>query len=211
MRLIRRDSDGALSLTKDLIGDDEIPPYAILSHVWQHDEVTFDDFNDGKREEKFGYRKIQFCAQQAQCDNLDYFWVDTCCIKKTDFVELQDAINSMFRWYQKAAKCYVFMYDVSPTNSVVGEELITTAHHWQASFVNSRWFTRVWTLQELLAPSEVIFYSSNGERLGDKKGLAQKIHTITGIPIGALRDTPLHKFGIEERLQWTEHRQTTRK
>ena len=113
MRLLEWKSDGNFSLTKDLI--DNNPPYAILSHTWGVDteEVTFKDLTDGTGKSKPGYEKIRFCGEQARRDELGYFWVDTCCIDKSSSAELQEAINSIFRWYQNAAKCYVYLSDVS--------------------------------------------------------------------------------------------------
>lgn len=204
MRLLKINTNGELSLTEDLLGDEEVPSYAILSHTWQRgQEVTFDDFTNGTGYDKTGYRKIQFCAQQAARDGLRYFWVDTCCINKKDITELQDAINSMFRWYQEAAKCYVFLSDVSSSGS--------NQSIWEPAFRNSRWFTRGWTLQELLAPRTVMFFSLEGNQLGDRRKLQRLIHEITNIPIPALTGTSLDRFEVEERLSWTEKRNTTRK
>lgn len=107
MRLLVRSDTGEITLTKDFLGDDSIPPHAILSHTWvEGQEVTFGDLMHGTGLEKAGYDKIQFCAQQAARDGLRYFWVDTCCIDKSNPVELQDAINSMYPWYQEAVRCY---------------------------------------------------------------------------------------------------------
>src|SRR5271168_482959 len=93
--------------------DDEIPPYAILSHTWlavqEGEEPTYADLIKGTGKGKFGYKKIQFCGEQARRDGLQYFWVDTCCINKANYAELQYAINSMFRWYRKATRCYVYL------------------------------------------------------------------------------------------------------
>src|ERR1700744_5390528 len=119
MRLLALDENGHFSLTKDLIND--IPPYAILSHTWGDDdeEVTFRDFERDSGKSKSGttgYRKIRFCGEQASRDRLRYFWIDTCCIDKSSSVELAEAINSMFRWYRDAAKCYVYLLDVSTSN-----------------------------------------------------------------------------------------------
>lgn len=114
MRLLTLDGESGFSLTKTFMSNDAIPPYAILSHTWQDgQEVTFDDLTRHTGGDKEGYKKLWFCANQCRRDNLEYFWVDTCCINKHDAVELQKAINSMFRWYQKAAKCYVYLPDVS--------------------------------------------------------------------------------------------------
>ena len=114
MRLLECNSTSEFSLTKDFVGDDGIPPYAILSHTWKEgQEVTFKDLMDGTGKSKAGYDKIRLCGQQAKRDDLQYFWVDTCCIDKSNNVELQEAINCMFRWYQNATKCYVYLSDVS--------------------------------------------------------------------------------------------------
>ncbi|RYP70100.1 hypothetical protein DL769_005077 [Monosporascus sp. CRB-8-3] len=193
MRLLRRSNTGDFSLTKDLVGDETIPPYAILSHTWGGDaeEVTFEDLTNGTGKNKPGYEKIRFCGEQAGQDDLQYFWIDTCCIDKSNHIELQDAINSMFRWYQIAAKCYVYLSDVSTAKRKADGEF--SKFTWEPAFRESRWFSRGWTLQELLAPRSVEFFSREG------------------IAIPALRGTPLSKFGVEERLSWAKSRRTTRK
>ena len=210
MRLLQRSDTGEFSLTKDFVGDEAIPPYAILSHTWEEGkEVTFQDLRDGTRQSKTSYGKIQFCARQAKRDGLGHFWVDTCCIDKSNHVELQEAINSMFRWYQNAAKCYVYLSDISIAKQKASDEVLEYA--WEPAFRQSRWFTRGWTLQELLAPCSVEFFSQEGKQLGDKRTLKQLIHEITGIAVPAFQGTPLREFGIEERLSWATGRQTTRK
>jgi hypothetical protein len=210
MRLLRRSETGEFTLTKDFVGDDRIPPYAILSHTWEEgQEVNFEELMHGTGERKNGYNKIRFCGEQAGRDNLQHFWVDTCCINKLDPVELQDAINSMFRWYQNAVKCYVYLSDVSTTNPKGSDQC--SQRPWEPAFRASRWFTRGWTLQELLAPHSVEFFSSQDSKLlGDKRSLEQEIHEITGIAVTALRGSPLHQFGVEERLLWAKKRKTTR-
>jgi hypothetical protein len=210
MRLLEYTSEEEFVLTKDLIGDDEIPPYAILSHTWKDsEEVSFNELVNGTGKSKKGYEKIRFCGRQAKRDGLQYFWVDTCCIDKSNQVELQDAINSMFRWYQNATICYVYLQDVSVAGRKASSELYESI--WEQNFRASKWFTRGWTLQELLAPRSVEFFSMEGEPLGDKGSLELQISEITGIPTLALRGTPLCDFSVEERLSWTKKRQTTRK
>jgi hypothetical protein len=107
MRLLKIRGNGEISLTKDLISN--IPPYARLSHTWGDDdeEVTFRDLSESSGKDKIGYRKIQFCGEQAARDGLEYFWVDTCCIDKLNNTELSEALNSMFPWYRNSDKCYV--------------------------------------------------------------------------------------------------------
>ncbi len=204
MRLLECSLDGDFSLTEDLIGN-KIPPYAILSHRWglNAEEVTYRDLVDGTGNEKAGYKKLRFCAEQARRDDLRYFWVDTCCIDKANNNELSEAINSMFRWYHDAARCYVYLSDVSIT-------IDQPQMSWEPAFRASEWFTRGWTLQELVAPASVEFFTKEGRRLGDKTYLAQQIHEITGIALSALQGTPLSAFTVGERFGWAKKRQTTR-
>jgi hypothetical protein len=208
MRLLRVDENGELSLTNDLT--ENIPPYAILSHTWgeDHEEVNFKDLTIGPRRVISGYKKLRFCAEQATRDNLQHFWVDTCCIDKSNAVELQEAITSMFVWYQNAVKCYVYLSDVSTTKRKTSDQSFESI--WEPAFRVCRWFTRGWTLQELLAPAAVEFFSREGKRLGDKRTLEQQIHDITGVAVPALQGTPLSKFSVEERMSWAKTRQTKR-
>jgi tetratricopeptide (TPR) repeat protein len=128
------------------------------------------------------------------------------CIDKRDPNELTEAINSMFRWYRGAAKCYVYLSDVS--TSAEDPKMCQSA--WEAEFRSSIWFTRGWTLQELLAPSSVIFYSSDHKELGDMKFLARAIHETTGISLLALDGQPMNTFSVAERMGWAAKRQTTK-
>jgi len=208
MRLLLRSETGKFSFTKQLAGDDVIPHYAILSHTWGPDdeEVTFEDLAKGTGENKYGYRKIRFCGEQAWKDGLQHFWIDTCCINKADHAELSEAINSMFRWYQSATKCYVYLSDVSISKTKASEEFSELP--WESTFRGSRWFTRGWTLQELLAPTSLEFFSKEWKRLGDKQSLGQTIHKITRIPELALQGAYLSQFGVNERLSWKNGRHT---
>jgi hypothetical protein len=135
--------------------------------------------------------------------------VDTCCINKANNTEFSEAINSMFRWYQNAAKCYVYLSDVPRAAFDANDELNQLPR--ELDFWESRWFTRGWTLQELLAPDSVEFFSRKGKRLGDKRTLERQIHEITRIALSALQGTPLSQFGVDERLAWAKNRETTRK
>jgi len=203
MHLLTRDEYGGFSLVHFYEGS--VPPYAILSHTWgqDDDEVSFSDITvyrgtlQNRLTRKPGYQKLQFCAEKAATHGLHHFWVDTCCINKQSDRELSEAINSMFRWYQRAARCYVYLSD------------FTLSDGWQ-KFAEARWFTRGWTLQELLAAKRADFYDSNEEHLGDKDSLAEWITSTTGIPRAALQGRPLSSFSVEERLSWAQHRQTKR-
>ena len=114
----------------------------------------------------------------------------------------------MFRWYQDAVKCYVYLSDVSTrsdTNELFSQSL------WEPAFRHSRWFTRAWTLQELIAPRLVEFFSQENERLGDKGSLESLLHEITGIPVEVFQGKPLIELTIEERMQWAAKRTAKRK
>jgi hypothetical protein len=204
MRLLRWGEHGQLTLTKDLGND--VPPYAILSHTWLPDddqEVTFEDLVGGKGMDKPGYEKLRFCGNRAAADQLEYFWVDTCCIKKSNESELSQAIRSMFRWYRDAVKCYVYLYDVQAVS-------VVEPSTWESAFLRSRWFERGWTLQELLAPTSLEFFSREGKKLGDRQALQLQIGAATKIPVAVLRGSHLSSFSVEERLSWAEGRQTKR-
>ena len=139
IRLLQRKPDGEIVFRESTSSD--VPAYAILSHTWGKEEVLFQDIQVGmdmsKTVNKAGWRKIQFCAKQAAVDGLEYFWVDTCCIDKKNAVELGAAINSMFRWYQNAARCYVYLSDVSKPDTGADDQ-----RAWEEAFRKSRWFTR---------------------------------------------------------------------
>lgn len=191
-----------------MIGNDEVPPYAILSHTWVEDqEVTFDDMVGGSGKSKTGHNKIWFCARQAKRDGLSHFWIDTCCIDKSNNSELSEAIISMFRWYRNAKRCYVYLSDVS---SRAAEDNSDVHLRRKPAIRKSRWFTRGWTLQELIAPASVEFFSKEGDRLGDKRSLMQSLHEITGIAVQALQGSPMDSFTVDERMSWAQRRNTKR-
>jgi tetratricopeptide (TPR) repeat protein len=204
MRLLHFDTLGKLVLTD--FRSRTIPPYAVLSHRWSDSEILIEHISRGTyKEREEGYRKLAFCAKQAAQDKLEYFWIDTCCIDRWNKSERSEAINSMFQWYKNATRCYVFLPDVSVPDATEPVQ----RSDWKASFRTSAWFTRGWTLQELIAPVSVEFFSCEGRWLGDKASLDQLLHDITGIPLAALRNCPLDQFSTSERRRWAEKRVTT--
>jgi hypothetical protein len=194
MRLLELKYNGEFSLTKDLIH--KIPPYAILSHTWgaDNEEVTYKNLAEGTGKEKIGYRKIQLCGKQATRDRLQYFWVDTCCIDKTNSTELSEAINSMFKWYQDAVICYVYLSDVQNHRDLDG----------------SRWFRRGWTFQELLAPKYMAFFDYKWEKLDTRSNLSPAISRITGIPRRILLLDVSGEYSVAQIMSWAAGRETTR-
>ncbi|KAI1452742.1 HET-domain-containing protein [Annulohypoxylon moriforme] len=151
----------------------ERPAYAILSHTWGNDEILFQDIQnrqDTGWKDIPGYDKLICSCLQAKRDGYQYIWIDTCCIDKTSSAELSEAINSMFQWYKSSAACYVFLEDVRAVSDLF----------------KSRWFTRGWTLQELIAPETVRFYDHRWNLLGDRFGLAPEITHRTNIGLNVL-------------------------
>ncbi|RKU39920.1 hypothetical protein DL546_000670 [Coniochaeta pulveracea] len=192
-------------VVEEFIGS-SIPPYAILSHTWGPGEASFARWR-GRwsllcKAQQPGFRKIKAAMRQTKQDGLQYVWVDTICIDKSSSAELTEAINSMFGWYRDAAICYVYLADVP---HVEGDQKVGSA------FGSSRWFTRGWTLQELVAPSNVVFYSKQWTSIGTKSSLSRRISNITGIDERCIRNQePLDEYSVAQRMSWACHRTTTR-
>ncbi|KAH3987156.1 hypothetical protein HBH64_013200 [Parastagonospora nodorum] len=181
----------------EFLSEGQIPSFVILSHTWEDEECTLQQMRTPDHTEIYrrkGYKKIQSCCKQALKDGFEWAWIDTCCIDKTSTAELSEAINSMFRWYRKARACYAFLADL----------------HEITQLASSRWFTRGWTLQELVAPSTVWFYDSNWEFLGSKEDLRKELEEITGIDIDVLANGSIGSISIARRMSWAAKRQTTR-
>lgn len=182
------------------------PPYAILSHTWGDEEITFQQMQGDTSQlaRKAGYQKIVGTCNVALRSNLKYAWVDTCCIDKTSSAELSEAINSMFRWYEDAEICYAYL---------PGVHRPFDGYH---TILNSRWFTRGWTLQELIAPRHLIFYAANWEYINSRSNLSEGIARVTGIDERLLQDNRakagsiLASSSIAQRMSWASRRQTTR-
>jgi hypothetical protein len=205
------------------------PPYAILSHTWDSIEVTYQDMQHGTTPSHPGYSKIEYTCTQAVKDNYQWVWIDTCCIDKSSSAELSEAINSMFQWYSRSKVCYAFLSDVDSVDDRLLH--VVKAGHFEdddhelfhsSQLSRSRWFTRGWTLQELLAPPKILFFGRVWKHLGTKITLARCISTITRIPEHVIKHEHkisenyefshlfLQSFSVAERMSWTATRQTTR-
>jgi Heterokaryon incompatibility protein (HET) len=181
--------------------DQAIPRYAILSHRWEGEEVTFQDLQAGNGPRMKGFRKIEGCCQQAVLDGWEYAWIDSCCIDKTSSVELSEAINSMFEWYKRSIVCYVYLSDVPYSASEPSEAHLKVRE--------SKWWTRGWTLQELIAPRNVIFYNCEWGEIGTKRSMEVLISSITRIARKHLRDHS--NASVAQKMSWASERKTTRK
>ncbi|KAH6660690.1 heterokaryon incompatibility protein-domain-containing protein [Truncatella angustata] len=189
------------------IGESVAYQYAILSHTWDGDELTLQEMEGPhkKIKEKRGYLKVAGACALALENGFKYIWIDTCCIDKTNSVELSEAINSMWQWYKESAVCYVYLVDIPDHLSARNLD-----RRGDMKFQTSRWFTRGWTLQELLAPRFVEFYASDWSEIGTKYSLATRLHKITRISKDALDGKELSSFSVAERMSWAARRKTTR-
>ena len=197
-------------------GDDEATKYAILSHRWIiAQEVDYDEMVnlakmdvDEKDEirQRDGYQKIIQSCELAQQDGCGRLWVDTCCIDKQSSAELSEAINSMYRWYENAKVCYAYLHDVPGSfPSARDEERYPDFNGWP------EWFSRGWTLQELIAPSNVQFLNRDWQSIGDKRTLAPTLADITGIPEHVLTHGLCgNRPCVAQILSWAAKRTTTR-
>lgn len=184
--------------------DQQVPPYAILSHTWDREEVTYEDMNMPDRTAigKNGLLKIEESCRIASPD-YEYIWIDSCCIDKTNPVELSKAVNSMFRWYADAKVCFAFLADFDLADS-------------KSELRRARWFTRGWTLQELVAPPEVHFYDASWSFVGKRSTLCQALSNITKIDETLLAGTEqreirslLRRTTVAKRMSWATNRETT--
>ncbi|KAK4442596.1 heterokaryon incompatibility protein-domain-containing protein, partial [Podospora aff. communis PSN243] len=192
----------------------KIPDYAVLSHTWGDEEVSFQDLTLVNHDQtsddsniirdRSGYRKIgQFC-RRAREDGFAWAWADTCCIDKTSSAELSEAINSMYKWYQQSAICYVYLEDVEP------QPPFWIVNPSKAVLERSRWFTRGWTLQELIAPENIVFLARDWSDLGSKFSLESILVNQTKVPAEIFHGQPLTSRSVAERMSWASSRRTTR-
>ncbi|KAH0430255.1 het and ankyrin domain protein [Colletotrichum camelliae] len=201
MRLI-----STADLTLHTFPDDAIPRYSILSHTWGDEEVLFHEMLNPTDEirGRTGYQKIQKCAEiSREVWSCDFTWVDTCCIDKTSSSELSESINSMYVWYRDSYICFAYLEDFHGENI---DQLSQEIRH-----KTTRWFTRGWTLQEFIAPEEVIFFSASWKRIGNKKWHLPILESITGIDQSILRMDNLQDVSVAEKMKWIGNRQTTKK
>ena len=183
--------------------------YAILSHTWEEDEVDFQEMLTESRParllKKAGFLKIKKTCEVAKERGYAYAWVDTCCIDKTSSAALSEAINSMFQWYKESSMCLAYLSDLKVNNFELPESKTSEL------MKDCLWFTRGWTLQELIGPEELDFYDQEWNFRGSKKTLRNELAEITGIDAEILEDSELlPTIPVGQRMSWAAHRKTTR-
>lgn len=204
MRLLHTTTQRLFEKTPEELRKENIR-YAILSHTWAQDEVVFEDIVHGTEWTKNpnSLSKVQGACRQARSNGYDYIWIDTCCIDKSSSSELSEAINSMYVWYETAEVCYAYIEDFSYESLGSAEK--------KASFAASRWFTRGWTLQELLAPTDFVFFTRDWVSLGEKRAISPFLTEITGIDAAIMTgERSIESASIAKRMSWMSRRRTTR-
>ncbi|KAN0090411.1 Heterokaryon incompatibility protein (HET) domain containing protein [Hyaloscypha variabilis] len=187
-----------------------VPDYVILSHRWNtqtSEECNFEDVTkiplldlNCPARKKQGFSKIEGACRLASEDGYSWIWIDSCCIDKSSSAELQEAINSMWNYYAESNICYVYMADVQDSEA-----------GWDQRFRQSEWFTRGWTLQELIAPVFVEFYAEDWTPIGTKIERNEELAEITKINSTVLlRTREIDSFNAAEKLSWAAHRNVTR-
>ncbi|KAF4854162.1 Vegetative incompatibility protein HET-E-1 [Colletotrichum siamense] len=186
--------------------------YAILSHTWGDDEVSFKDMQDFARAKRqAGFVKIATTCELALKEGLEYAWVDTCCIDKTSSAELSEAINAMFVWYQASAACFVWLEDLAPLSSTSSATSQGRKLCDMSKLASCKWFSRGWTLQELLAPANVRFYDANWNFRFTKENYVSTLSTITKIEVEVLKMAKrLKDVLVAVKMSWAANRETTR-
>ena len=196
-------------------GDDEVTEYAILSHRWTEQEVDYNEvvklakMDEEERTEirqRDGYQKILLSCEQAKKDGYKWLWVDTCCIDKRSSAELSEAINSMYRWYENSRICYVYLHDVHyPFFPTALHNMYRKSNGWP------EWFSRGWTLQEMIAPRNVQFFNKDWHPIGDKRSLSPVLENITGVPQDILKEgLSSNRPCVAQIMSWAANRTTTR-
>ncbi|EIW76438.1 hypothetical protein CONPUDRAFT_18351, partial [Coniophora puteana RWD-64-598 SS2] len=180
--------------------------YAVLSHRWSEDELTFQDFGSKKCLKSIGWQKVVHFYDKVIRQGIQFAWIDTCCIDKTSSTELDESIRSMFRWYLNAAVCIIHLAQTTSINDMVGDE----------------WFRRGWTLQELLAPKKIHFFDRQWRRLTSTENSAQDndkdensevlavASKATGIPLAELCEFNPSPSQVDVRMSWASKRDVTR-
>jgi len=204
MRLLHIESnnprDSTLQISFSEFVGSNVPPYAILSHRWREQEVLYDDMaatNRSVARSKKGYAKLEMTCRLALEHGLSYVWSDTCCIDKSSSAELSEAINSMYSYYTHSKWCIAYLDDVE-----LGEDQILS---------RSAWFSRGWTLQELIAPLKLTFYAKSWKKIGTKADSCHQVSIASNIAVEVLRDREaISAMGVSEKMSWAASRVTTR-
>lgn len=175
------------------VEDEECPPYEEVEESSTEDQSTARSLRA-----RHGYQKILNIAEHCRVSQIGYFWIDTCCIDKTSSLEVTEAVLSAYRWYRDATVCFMYLADVPPTDVL---------HDRDSVFRRSWWFTRGWTLIELIAPTARVWFDQDWNFIFPETPL---ISEITGIDEPYLESASPTFACVAKRMSWAAHRSTTR-
>ena len=106
----------------------------------------------------------------------------------------------MFNWYKQAKVCYAFLLDM---------EWSSKAKDRIFAFEHSRWFIRGWMLQELLAPTYLVFLDRSWNEIGTKENFKKEILKANNIGENHLFGN-IQNVCITTKISWAVRRETTR-
>ncbi|CAF9942023.1 hypothetical protein IMSHALPRED_003159 [Imshaugia aleurites] len=194
-----------------------IPKYAILSHRWGKIEVSYKQLRQRPvLQDSPGLAKIEEFCRLAAGRSIRWAWIDTCCIDKRNSAELSEAIMSMYKWYEFSAECYVHLADFEISSRELSLKNQSAESFWHIpegwpsirdSFSKSSWFTRGWTLQELIASSKVVFYDSHWNEIAPLKQVYRDVAEVTRIGENWLVEDARHA-SVATRMSWASCRET---
>ena len=183
------------------------PRYAILSHRWLEDEISFQHMqNLAQYRHLDGYSKLAWFCYKAREYGYEWGWQDTCCINDANLMEKSEAINSMFAWYRESDVCFVYLHDLTAPGlkDISGIRL-------EEALMPCDWFKRGWTLQELIAPRKVWFFDYSWNKFGTRHDMDRELHKVTHISTALLNNrSKLEHFSIAQKMSWAAFRQTTK-
>ncbi|KAJ8519460.1 hypothetical protein ONZ45_g3573 [Pleurotus djamor] len=218
--------------------------YAILSHTWANRELGFRDVNVeggmgvGSLEKKEGYAKLDGMCRVAGEFMCRYVWFDAVCIDKSNTMEMEETIHSMWKWYQNAYICIVHLSNTNlklpsyPANSSVsptGPRRRGDSKRKQLK--EDPWFRRGWTLPELLAPKRIKFYLGDWTKMDQRVGrrfdicrvqeegfdfgaeyvqFLRLVADAATVPVCAVKQFSLRTHSAPEVFHWISKRITTR-
>ena len=194
-------------------------PYAILSHCWNHqlgsEEITYQQVLAKSYDyDSPGWQKVLTACRIARSRGWRLLWMDTCCLDKTSSAELSETINSMYKFYERSDECHVLLDDVPAAEYPFVDQRFQRSRMPTDDYQDlcrSRWFTRGWTLQELLAPRKVVFFNKMGDVIGDKSEVASVLSPVTGIQMQFLTmEASVQTASVAQRMSWAAPRRTTR-
>ncbi|KAF4997486.1 hypothetical protein FGRMN_3850 [Fusarium graminum] len=178
--------------------------YATLSHTWEQREITYQEWLGSRLHAPNAAKKVlEACRVAKDSLKVQLLWADTCCINKSNRREVDQAVNSMFAWYRNSTVCLAYLSDI-PTANTNASKLLSS------QLRRSRWFTRGWTLVELLAPRQLIFYAADWSVLGRREdSLVELISQVTGIDAAYLSgQKDPWQAPVSEKMSWLSNRKT---